>query len=695
MSAPSGLPTTGAKPATTIDSGPAVPAPTMRKKAAASIFQPKKKPIKRPPPAQANTASGQVPMSGTHAHGPAQGARPMTNAYAAAPTPEDDPSTYQEFPIWAQKGALMRGLHHHAFRLQTKVGPDGRPVEANPYSPQDFTRPVRLHRRLARDRPEGEQEAGSGDDDTERAVRDAKKAERQAEREANQQLIAPTGEVATKKQNKKKPMKKVEDVFWDENSPKYQARSQLRYEEARPWHLEDFDGKNKWIGSYEEPLSRTNVMFEVVDGGFTMVPVEKWYKMVRSDRVAKMGMDQVEKIMTQKHFAPRWFHGQHEAADDAKKAAYAAKHEQLEQLRQRKQERQDDGDGPGFVKQEEYRADVDEIDFEFNDEFQDDDEGFIFGDQGDDDVKDIERRIREEMRSAALGGTGFKDEDRDWDKEEKAEKLAEGEERKKQKKLRRKLKKKELRHEYESDTDDENKYEESSDSEDSEEEREREEEERKKEEAGKAEVATGEASGASTKGTNTPSGRLEKKTGVAASLKRDADLSEMSGNESSRKKTKLNGTAVPNGARALPRRKFTVLHHAPTLTPETAPAPARIPSANASGSDTDTSRTGGPKRTKLWLKNSPPGSPLDQRTPNISRPGSPAGSRAQSPAPPRAFPTLEEVKAVIPAEGVAVGDIIKHFKTRLAGRNGEFIALVKMAGRQDRGSMMIVPKVGE
>ena len=117
-----------------------------------------------------------------------------------------------------------------------------------------------------------------------------------------------------------------------------------------------------------------------------------------------------------------------------------------------------------------------------------------------------------------------------------------------------------------------------------------------------------------------------------------------------------------------------------------------MPSTYASGSDTDTSRAGGTRRgNKIKLKNSPPGSPLDQR----SRPGSPAGSRAQSPAPLRAFPTLEEVKAVIPPEGVAVGDIIKHFKTRLAGRNTEFIALVKMAGRQDRGSMMIVPKAGE
>ncbi|KAK4542182.1 hypothetical protein LTR36_007029 [Oleoguttula mirabilis] len=662
---------TAIRPAT---GGPG-PAPVMRKKAAASIFNPKKKLIRKPLQAQTYTASGQVPASGQYASGPAPAVRPATYGHGVTSARDDDPNLYTEYPIIIQKSALTRGIHHHAFKLPTGKGPDGQPVQVNPYDPQQFTRPVRLHRRLARDKPEGgdQSDAGSGVDDKEREQRETKKAERQAEREANQALIAPTGEVAVKKQIKRKQQKKVEDVYYNENNPKQKARSQLRYEEARPWHLEDFDGKNKWIGSYEEPLSRTNVMLEVAAGGFKMIPVEKWYKMVRSDRVNAMDMDQIEKIMAQQHHAPRWFMGSHEAADDAKKAAYAAKREQVEQARRGRKQKDEDEDEP-VVKQEDYRADIDEIDFEFEGEFQDDDEGFIFGDQGEDDVKDIERKIRKEMRSANLAGTGVKDEDKDYDSEEKAEKLAKDDERKKQKKLRRKLKKKELRHEYESDTDDENKYEESSDSEDSEEEREREEEERKKKEeeeaARPAGQASGGTSGASTKGNNTPNGRSEKKPALGASLKRDAELSELSGNESSRKKVKLNGSGVPKGARA--------------LSPDAA---KRIPSGYGSGSDTDTSRAG---RTKLRLKNSPPGSP-HERTPNISRPGSPSGSRAQSPAP-RPFPSLEEVKAAIPMGGVAIGDLVKSFKTRLGGRNGDFIALVKQAGKQDHASKKIVPK---
>lgn len=117
-----------------------------------------------------------------------------------------------------------------------------------------------------------------------------------------------------------------------------------------------------------------------------------------------------------------------------------------------------------------------------------------------------------------------------------------------------------------------------------------------------------------------------------------------------------------------------------------------MPSGYGSGSDTDTSRAG---RTKLKLKNSPPGSP-HQRSPNGSRAGSPSGSRAQSPARPAQssvpFPTLEEVKAAIPAEGVIIGELVKAFKSRLGGRNTEFIGLVKLAGKQDHATKKIVPK---
>jgi transcription initiation factor TFIIF subunit alpha len=574
-------------------------APVVRKKPAASIFNPKKKaPVRKPLPANTFTAAGQVPVNGTRVAPPPP--RPNGAPVQARPADEDDPSTYEEFPVTISKSALMRNLHYHGIRLKAPTDDAGKTAIVNPFNENEFTRPVRLYRRRPQDKPETaeQSDAASGLDDKEREQREIKKAERQAEREANKALIAPTGE-SGKKQQKKKPQKKVEDVFYDENNPRHQARSKLRYEEARPWHLEDFDNKNRWVGTYEEPLARKHVMLEVSNAGFNMVPVEKWYRMVRVDKVKTLDDQQVQKMMEGKHNAPRWLMGRPaaEVAKYAKEEATAVKREQLAARGSGKQKKEEDSDDEPFAKNEEYRADVDEIDFEFNDEFQDDDEGFVFGDANDDDAKDAERRVREEQRTANLPDATVKNaDDEDWINEERLEQIAKEEERKRQKKMRKQLKRKEARYEYDSD-DEGNEYESSSDS-DSEEEREREEEERKKkEEAAKAAQVNGDKSGASTKGTNTPTGRIEKKP-----LKREADVSEASGNESSRKKAKLNGsTPSSSGARQL-SRTFTVgqdtrqcVANSSQLTlpsaylPATGPAATqtpRVPVAHASSSRT-------------------------------------------------------------------------------------------------------------
>lgn len=452
----------------------------------------------------------------------------------------------------------MQGLHFHAMDLRTRSGRDGSKTLVNPYDEKQFTRPVRLHRRSARDKMETAEQSdvASGVDDKEKELMSIKRAERQAEREANQALIAPTGG-DSKKPVKKKPQKKVEDVYYDENDPRQRQRAQLRYEEARPWHLEDFDNKNVWVGSYEEPMSDSSVLFEIGQEGFKMVPIEKWYKFTQTNRVSVMDSDAVEKHMDKKFKAPRWFLKTQEENDENRRLAAMQQRERM-----RAQMRGvDDDDGDPFMKREEYQADVDEIDFEFKDEFQDDDEGFIFGEEQDEEAKEIERKIREEMRGANLAGTGVKDEDKDWDEEEQKEREKEQEEKRRTKRMRRQLIKKERKNEYDSESD-RGEFSESSESEDSEEEREKAEEEQRKRDE-EAKKVNGDKSGASTKGTNTPTGRSEKKdvSRLGASLKRPGspDLSELSGNESSRKKAKVNGhstgpaAAATKGARSLSR----------------------------------------------------------------------------------------------------------------------------------------------
>ncbi|KAI6853487.1 hypothetical protein KC334_g22691, partial [Hortaea werneckii] len=143
----------------------------------------------------------------------------------------------------------------------------------------------------------------------------------------------------------------------------------------------------------------------------------------------------------------------------------------------------------------------------------------------------------------------------------------------------------------------------------------------------------------------------------------------MSGNESSRKKTKLNGASAPGGA-------------ARSMSPDAGKRAGH--SGYGSGSETETSRAGRPGGHKLKIKhtsprNSPaPGSPADG-----SRAASPSGSRAQSPArsPPvqsGPFPTLDEIKAAIPTGGIAIDELVKRFKSRVAGeKTTAFIAMVR------------------
>ena len=326
----------------------------------------------------------------------------------------------------------------------------------------------------------------------------------------------------------------------------------------------------------------------------------------------------------------------------------------------------DDDMGNRGGNRDEYNADVDEIDFGYDDEFQDDDHGFLFGEANDDEAKETEQRLREEMREAGLGAaTGIKDDTKDWDAEEQKKREEEAEEKRMTKRLRKQLMKKERKMEYDSDSE-HGEFSEDSESEDSDEERERLEEEKKQKEEEEAKKLNGDKSGASTRGTNTPNGRAEKKdhARLGHSLKRPGspDLSEVSGNESSRKKIKVNGASATNGTRV----------------------PGR---AGGSGSTSETEGANREGRPMIRIKNSPPGSP------NASRAGTPSGSRAQSPqrtAP--TFPTAEEVRQAIPAEGITITELIKPFRPRIVNRQNEFINLVKAAGKQDSATKKIMPK---
>lgn len=630
------------------------PAPVARRKAPkASIFT-TKKPVRKAAPAKPQ------PSQGSSAAQPAaRASAPSTAQQQQNQPPEDDPSTYEEYPIYISKSSLEEGLRHHALKLRSRVDESGKPMTVDPYDESQFTRPLHLHRRFARDKMEtGEQPETDGVDDKERELLNARRAERQAEREENQKLIAPTT-VDSNKATKKKNQKKVEEGR-DDSNPVRQKRQQLRYEEARPWHLEDFESKNVWVGSYEEALSESSIMLEVSGAGFRMIPIEKWYQFVQTGKVTSdLTSEDIEKLMSKKVRVDRWGMGTQKGNDEARRQ------EHIRRIQERRA-REDDDDEPLFNDRADFDADRDMLDMDWKDEFQDDDEGVLIQGEEGEDEKEIEQKLWMEMREAGLGGTGVKEEDLDPEEEERRKQIAEEEEKKKARRLRKQLKKREHRGEYESDSDDF----------DSDTDEEEESEEKKKEEAAKAAaLQNGDKSGASTRGTNTPSGRPEKRP--------NPDLSDASGNESSRKRAKLNGSTTQGKSHGGAR----------SLSPDAARAKHRSGAGSGSGSDTDTSRAG---RPKLKLKKSPSGSPSGN-TPNGSRAASPSatGSRAQSPngAAKPGFPTLEEVRAAIPPSGIEIKALVGLFKSKVGQRTAEFIALVKSAGMQDKSTPgRILPK---
>jgi transcription initiation factor TFIIF subunit alpha len=536
----------------------------------------------------------------------------------------------------------------------------------NPYDESQFARPLRLFRRAVGDKvdvppPVNPQDAAN---EAEREAMESRRAERQAEREENQKLIAPNPTEAVK------PVKKKQKKFVsydNDNFPERQRRQQLRYEEARPWHLEDYDRKNIWVGNYEGPLSNQYALFIVDEGGFRMIPAEKYYKFSQTGKFVPMDADEAAKHMNQKFNMPRWVKG-------SKLEAEAMRAQELQmkkamRLAKLKSEREDDGD-MNDQDQGEYQADKDGLDLEYDDmnDFQDDDEGKLFQDGEDEDAKEIESRIREEMRQAGLGGTGVKNEELDPEEEYRRQMIAEQEERKRTKRIRKQLGRREKKNEYLSDSDDPYDSDEdlSDDEEDEEAKKKREEEE---EALKQATSINGEKSGSQSKGNNTPSGRSEKKDPTRLSAKRPGspDLSDMSGNESSRKKAKgLNGR------------------------------PAQIKKASradaGSGDDSDASRASS-SRPKIKTKSSRPvGTPDRSRASSPSAPAAGASGAAAASAP-KVLPTLEELRAAIPKEGIEIPKLLARFKSQIPpGATPEFILLVKTAGQLDKVTKLIIPK---
>jgi transcription initiation factor TFIIF subunit alpha len=509
----------------------------------------------------------------------------------------------------------LKQLRHHVMRLQSRN-------EVDIQNKEQFTAPIRLHRRDPRAPPSG---AGSHfeDEDTKEDLEESKerermeiaREERRKIREENQAKIAPSG-------TKKPPafQKKTEQKFRADDTPAAKKRMLLRYEETLPWHLEDFDNKQTWTGTYESEMSEAHVMFTSDTANaqgqiIQMAPLERWYRFMPKTKAKSTEDPDLIKVKTSGFF--------NKLEQKAK-----IKQEQVDFQKNvrgirtrvgggdddegRIRRRINDDDMP-VVKRE---ADADDIDFNMEEDFADDEEGLNGLFEGDDtEVKEASERLKRDQLGAAA--FDLRNEDEIYRQEEKE--LAEQEMQKQlEKALRKTLIKREKNIDYETDNDDPYASTSSSDT-DSETERQRAKEEQEKKAAEQAVEQNGKAvegdktgSGASTKGTTTPLGNPRPTDMNKKKRPGSPNLSEASGNESSRKKHKKK--------HGDPSRKTSLAN----LNDGKRGA--------GSGSDSEMTDAGKTKKPKLKVRlgGSPGASPAG------SRAGSPAagvnGSRAGSPA---------------------------------------------------------------
>ncbi|KAI1498179.1 hypothetical protein F5X99DRAFT_339913 [Biscogniauxia marginata] len=640
--------------------------PLRRPRNTGNPLVPRKKPIQRPPPAKAVPPTKGAPA--VNAPRPGAKAQPRPTQPTKGPPTFDHlrrqnggwsmpkPPDAQEYPLFITKKALKEGLRFHVMRFASSA----RGTQQGDIDPTDqtkFARPVTLHRRDPRQPPPGreikeEEVVEQPVVNTEEAEKLAQlKSEREAQRALDDAQKAPVVKDANPKKQPKKEKRPGTQVHYQARTEQQKKEAEIRYEEALPWHLEDADGKNVWVGQYEAPLSNSKVALMIHNGGFRMVPLEKWYKFTsKRGAFQALSIEEAEKIMSKSAAPGRWAikNAEREKAEKAIEASrkiingrVAVKQESntFQQASRREKMEHDDIDMSG-------------------DEFQDDDETAGFEPDKDEDTRDSKDRVRREQLGANLFG------DADEQKVEKEE--AEMKKEEELTKLLGKNVKKALRHDkqfqYDSDSSmDRDPFASSSDSES-------ESDEEKKDEDKKADKDKDkDKNAASSKGGNTPQGK--KASAEAAkkgkSLKRPGSpmVSDSSGTESTRKKKKKTGpnSSIPGsrGGTPLPQR-----------------------GRPGAGSTSDGEATAGEMSDGAGgkKKHRGPQGAGARGTPVGSRAGSPAlpqnsNVRANSPSATAQSPTPNAANVITPQEivdalpplpgGVTIGGLLKVFQDRI------------------------------
>lgn len=297
--------------------------------------------------------------------------------------------TYTDFTLRACKYEEVKDYRHHImkFHSRSKVDPA-----------KQFTPPIRFHRKDPRNlqfqltisemEERANAEAAANAEGSAPAEGEAA-GDKPDKPQADMSLVAPEGGARRQRMPFQRKTRQVQ--AGDEASRK------LRYEEYYPWIMEDFDGKNTWVGNYEAAQSDTYCLFVFDSDGFKMVPAEKWYKMTPRNKFVTLSVEEAEQRMEKKQNAPRWIM--------RKLGIEQQKSGSNDTINTRRKFKTVEGSIEGRIKANggggaRVRGDEDELDYD--EEFADDEEAPIM-EGAEEDVKEVEEKLKKERRGAHFG----------------------------------------------------------------------------------------------------------------------------------------------------------------------------------------------------------------------------------------------------------------------------------------------------
>lgn len=307
------------------------------------------------------------------------------------------------YKLTTTKASLVDTLRHHVIRLHPKryeeIPDPNNPAETisvprkvELLDPTEFARPIRLHRRDPSAPLSGLKEADAARllagqqtpvyDEVKHAQEELR-ARKEANKAEIAAKIAPYG-IDNAKRKRGQFAKKTEQVFQQRD----QRNVQMRYEESQPWFIEDFDNGNTWQGQREQNLSGGKfvaLLYSQSSKSFNMIPIEKWYKFREVNKYKMTSEEAVERKRRLDGVTPPWL--KIEKAVEVKVEADEALTLEEARLYEKFSRRM----GKGVVTSkgsEEVKAAIDMEEVDYEQEFDNDDGGLLYGMDGGDDKEE-------------------------------------------------------------------------------------------------------------------------------------------------------------------------------------------------------------------------------------------------------------------------------------------------------------------